>query len=70
MKITSSIEIQTLVHYSNDDLFKLATFRLDEKKVYFQSVFMDLTNYAPSDKITRGIFVDKNTYYVGIIAGT
>lgn len=54
------------MHYKNDDLFKLATFRLDEKKVYFQSVFMDLTDIAPADKFTRGIFVNKNTYYVGI----
>jgi hypothetical protein len=66
MIITSATEIQTLMYDRFSDLFQLATFRLDELKIYYQAVFMGLTNISPVDKYLRGMFVNKDTYFVGL----
>ena len=66
MIITSATEIQTLLYDRFSDVFKLATFRLDELKIYYQTIFMGLTNISPADKYLRGMFVNKDTYFVGL----
>jgi hypothetical protein len=65
MIITSATEIQVLMYDRIVDYYKLVTFRLDELKIYFQSIFMGITMVAPPYKYTRGIFVNKNTFYLG-----
>jgi hypothetical protein len=61
--IVAPKEARSLMFDRENDHFYLATFRLDQNKLYFQRIFSNITSNAPKEYITRGIFANKDLYF-------
>lgn len=65
MFIVSPTIVQTLFYDRPGNNVFLTTFRLDTLKLLFKNIFMSSTADAPEFKFFRGVFVNKDTYFVG-----
>ncbi len=66
MFIVSPTVVLTLFNDRSANFYiYLTTFRLDTLKIFFKRIFMDFTSFGPPFKFCRGVFVNKDTYFVG-----